>query len=366
MKGLTHYISGVAAATCFPQAMQIAHEESSFIIVLGGVFGILPDTLDFKFAQFFEHYHYRVDPDPIKPNVQEVADTLAKAINDAHASKEKRSIIFMTIKKGADLWRQYRIFFDLDNDKIRVTMGPLVNTSKKPYPNSELPPPLVAEAKLNCKLCKQVYDKETFVDIMSGPSFQFIPQPDGTIKMDFLSWHRRWSHSLTMGLFLGICGWLLLGLFMGFSKSFVYGMVITAGFWIHILEDQLGYMGSNLFWPFTKEKSIGTKSMHSGDAMPNFTTVWLALAIIFFNMNQYRPEPIFHASFWVYLAYVYIVPLFFLNLFDKFLRMWDIPESELQAQASGATSLLTAETLEDEKENQRKEMLREREEEMFD
>ncbi len=344
MKGLTHYISGVAAATCFPQAVEIAYNESGFILVLGGIFGILPDTLDFKFAQFFEKYHYIIDPDPDNPNVQEIADTVAKAINEAHSTGKPRSILLLTIKKGTDVWRQYKIYFDIENSKVIVTLGPLVNTSKKPFPNSELPGQTVAEASLNCKLCPQVYDKETYVDIMSGPSFQFIPKKDGTIKLDFLSWHRRWSHSLTMGIFFGFLGWLLLGLWLGFAKSLTYGLVITAGFWVHIIEDQLGYMGSNLLWPFTKEKSVGTKSMHSGDAIPNFSTVWLALAIIFFNLNQFRAEPVFQMPFLVYFAYAFIIPMIAIKICDRILTVWDSPTETTQLAQSNPREERTNQT----------------------
>lgn len=336
MKGLTHFISGVACATCFPEAVRLAYDEKSLIIALGGIFGILPDTFDFKFGQFFEKYDAIVDPDPNYPDPQHIADTLAKVINDTHTTQKPHSILFLTIKKGADLWRQYRIFFDLDNDKIRVTMGPLVNTSKKPFPDSELPGNKVGEAKLNCKLCRQVYDQETFVDIMSGPSFQFLPKPGGMVKMDFLAWHRRWSHSLTMGVFLGLAVWLLMSIWLGFERALIYGLVSTAGFWIHILEDQLGFMGSNLFWPITKEKSIGTKSMHSGDAMPNFSTVWLALAVIFFNLNQYRAEPLFQTPFWLYFIYAFILPMVIINIIDRILKPYDPPEPHLVAGEAAA------------------------------
>ena len=342
MKGLTHFISGVAAATFFGQAVQISQSESSFILVLGGVFGILPDTLDFKFAQFFEKYDYQVDPDPNNPDPQQIADTLAQAINDAHSSGQHQSIMLMTIKKGSDLWRQYRLFFDIANSKVRVTMGPLVNTSKKPYPGTELEKS-VGEATLNCQLCEQVYDKETFVDIMSGPSFRFVPQSDGRVKIDFLSWHRRWSHSLTMGIFLGIVGWLLVGsafaLFydtgIAFTRAIIYGLVIATGFCVHVLEDQLGYMGSNLFWPFTKDKITGTKSMHSGDAWPNFATVWLALVLIFFNLNRFQPQPVFITSFWVYFAYTFIVPMAGLRVAERLLDIWEASTSDTPEKKSG-------------------------------
>lgn len=329
MKGLTHYISGVAAATFFSQAMQMSQLENSFIIVLGGIFGILPDTLDFKFGQFFEKYDYIVDPDPINPDPQMIADTIAKALDDAAESKKPKSILMHTIKKGSDTWRQYKIFFDVENSKVRVTMGKLINFSKIPYPGSELQGKTVAEAPVHCKLCKQVYDKETHADIMSGPSFQFVPQKDGSVRMDFLSWHRRWSHSLTMGVYLGVFMWLLLGLWMGWDRSAIYGLVVTSGFWVHVLEDQLGYMGSNLFWPFTKEKSVGTKSMHSGDAWPNFSTIWLAVTLILFNMDANNPQQIIqfatqpYLNFILYMVFVFAAPLLGIYIIDRLIALWE-------------------------------------------
>ena len=48
MKGIAHFISGVAAASFFPWSVQAAVEGNPMYFILGGAFGILPDTLDFK------------------------------------------------------------------------------------------------------------------------------------------------------------------------------------------------------------------------------------------------------------------------------------------------------------------------------
>jgi len=53
MKGLTHFMSGVALSTFLQAPVSMCWEERSFILVLGGLFGIMPDTLDFKVGQFF-------------------------------------------------------------------------------------------------------------------------------------------------------------------------------------------------------------------------------------------------------------------------------------------------------------------------
>lgn len=60
MKGLTHFLVGIAVATCFGTAMRASMAEASFILILGGMFGILSDTLDFRFARYIEKHDYEV------------------------------------------------------------------------------------------------------------------------------------------------------------------------------------------------------------------------------------------------------------------------------------------------------------------
>ena len=74
MKGLTHFISGVAFGTFFPGAVAAAAKAKSFILVLGGVGGILPDTFDFKLARFLEEFDIEVDPEHENTDPQKIAD----------------------------------------------------------------------------------------------------------------------------------------------------------------------------------------------------------------------------------------------------------------------------------------------------
>ena len=53
MKGISHFITGVALATFFPEVVQ-AGAQGSLLPMLGGIGGILPDTLDFKFARYLK------------------------------------------------------------------------------------------------------------------------------------------------------------------------------------------------------------------------------------------------------------------------------------------------------------------------
>ena len=274
MKGIAHFLAGVAAATFVPGVVASA-AQGSFLIVLGGLFGLLPDTLDFKFARYFEHAE-AIDPDPAHFDAQAVADQIAALIDRAAATQQPVRVQLHTIKLGPDRWRQYTVRFDAARREIAVRAGPIVNTSQMPIGQESLAP--FKTAKVNAKL-NYTYDGDLNVDIFSGPSFAFVPKTGG-VEVQFLPWHRAWSHSLTLAALLG----LIVGLISGSLQA---GLVTAFGMAAHILEDQLGYLGSNLFWPLTKERTSGLKLIHSGDAIPNFLAVWIALQLIFFNLDRF-------------------------------------------------------------------------------
>jgi hypothetical protein len=124
------------------------------------------------------------------------------------------------------------------------------------------------------------------VDVFSGTSLGFRPHQEG-VGVEFLPWHRRWSHSLIVALLAGAVVAVLLGPLAG-------GM-ITLGAVIHILEDQLGYMGSSLLYPFARAmpRSRGLGLFHSGDALPNLLTVWLSAVLLLINLGRFSSAPLF-------------------------------------------------------------------------
>jgi membrane-bound metal-dependent hydrolase YbcI (DUF457 family) len=254
--------------------------QGSYLILLGGVFGLLPDTLDFKFARYFDRAE-PVDPDPANLDPQAIADQIAALIDRAAAERREVRAQLHTIKLGPDRWRQYTVRFDAARNEIAVRIGPVVNTSQMPV-EPVADSPRWARAKVNAPL-NYTYDGEVNVDIFGGPSFAFAPKMAG-VEIQFLPWHRAWSHSLTLAALLG----LIVGVVFG---SLPAGLVVAAGMAAHILEDQLGYLGSNLFWPITRERSNGLKLIHSGDAIPNFLAVWIALQLIFFNLDRFSAAP---------------------------------------------------------------------------
>ncbi len=320
MKGIAHFITGVAIATFFPAVVQQA-AAGSVLPMLGGIAGILPDTLDFKFARYFERYDTEIDPGA-EPDAREIAEKLVGAMRQAYETGKPQNVMLHTIRLGADLWRQYIIRFNPAANEVVVRIGPVVNTGQVPFPGSE--PQGAEEVRLKVGVpMVHTYDAENRVDIFSGPSFKFVRKGD-QLHVHFLDWHRRWSHSLTLAVALGLLAAGIAALVEllipgGLTSLPLWvGLVTGLGFAGHVLEDQLGFMGSNLFYPFTKERLIGLQLLRSGDSIPNFLTVWTAVALIIFNLDRFSAAPRLDGQ--VFLLLAVALPLVVLGGFYQLQR----------------------------------------------
>ncbi|MBQ2594373.1 MAG: AAA family ATPase, partial [Candidatus Riflebacteria bacterium] len=249
MKGFTHFISGMAVASFFPQAVHMAASESSFILCLGGLFGILPDTLDFKLAKYFYKSDFEVKPDPNKLDAREIANGIAQAVNKA-IETGRGTVQLHTMQIASNRWRSYLLRFDTKTSEICVDIGPEVDTGQIPFDGTELKDPEKAHArvKVNCEFYQQ-FDKVSNIAIMTGPCFEFAKREDGKMEIVFLPWHRQWSHSFTLGMLIAF----LVGLVTFFTipegphpelytipRWMLYPLIILFGSMVHIIEDNEG------------------------------------------------------------------------------------------------------------------------------
>ncbi len=313
MKGISHFITGVAIATFFPAVVR-AGGVGSLLPVLGGIGGILPDTIDFKFARYWEKFSVEIDPGR-EPDAEKIADTLAAAMREAYETGKDCNLIAHTIRMGPDLWREYAIRFIPDSDEISVRIGPLVNTGQVPLAGSEPEGAAEVRRKVGAPV-SNTYSEEYRINIFSGPTFRFAREDDRLV-VHFLDWHHRWTHSLILALGVGLVMGVLVGLLTDNWTMAGWGGVVTwLGFSGHILEDQLGHMGSNLFWPLTKKRIPGPGLIHASDAIPNFLTVWTSVALILFNLDRFsgvaRLLPAHYLLFtvgapWLILGGVYVL-----------------------------------------------------------
>jgi hypothetical protein len=74
----------------------------------------------------------------------------------------------------------------------------------------------------------------------------------------------------------------------------------------HVATDQLGHLGSNLFFPLTRQRTPGLGLIRSGDALPNVAAVWLSGALIVFNLDRFSAAPVLPPL--LYLALAVAVP----------------------------------------------------------
>ena len=282
VKGIVHFTIGVSIASCLPQAISAGAAGNPLYFILGGVFGLLPDTIDFKFCRFFCHLDAQVTPDPSRKDPQMIANAVAGAISRASSSKRTFDLKLNTIKVGPDAWQRYVVRFDSASRRVRVRYGPIVDTGQNTIEEESCIPELSASASLPCEI-RLDYESDVNIDILDGTHFAMEPLPDGSVTPRFVPWHRKWTHSFVVGLLFALVAALLI--------DSIAGLVILGAYSAHIIVDQLGFMGSNLFFPFTRIRTRGMQLMHSGAAAANLGAVWLSMLLIFWNLHVAEPNP---------------------------------------------------------------------------
>jgi hypothetical protein len=285
MKGIAHFASGLCVATFVPGVVEDG-AQGGLLVALGGACAMLPDFLDFRFAKFVEKRDADIAPDPVHPDPQVIADAIAYQI--ALARTAPRVIQLHPFRRGVVDWVLYDVRFDSPNCQVVVTMNGQTATA-------------------HAGNMHYAYDGALEVGELGGPSLKLSPPHSGQtgdaatetkVTIEFLPWHRTWSHSLVLALGLG----MVMGLWLGPTAGLVAGL----GYAVHVLEDQLGYMGSNLFWPFTRQRFDGAHLLHSGDTEPNLVTVWFSLSLILLNLDRARLVPLIDIG--PYLAFVVVLP----------------------------------------------------------
>ncbi len=299
MKGIAHFATGLCVASFVP-GVAAGAADGSLLIALGGVFGMLPDFLDFRFARFLQRRDAEIVPDAINPSPQAIADAIAREC--ALAMHAPRIIQLHPLRRSAIDWVTYSVQFDDQAGEVIVRMYDAIGRA----PIHHL---------------RYGYDGALDAGELGGPSLRLAShagplsgEEGATLHIEFLPWHRTWSHSLVLAAALG----MVMGLWLGLAA----GMVAAFAFAAHVLEDQLGYLGSNLFWPITKTRSDGLRLMHSGDTIPNMLTVWVSLMLLLLNIDRARDVPLIAAGpflgFAVLLPAVALVAVYARRRWQKF------------------------------------------------
>jgi hypothetical protein len=292
MKGLSHFVSGIAAASFLREAVHLS-AEGGFPLLLAGLGAIAPDVLDFRIARFLQQLDVEVKLDPESPDPQAMAEQIAAAVGRAARTAEPVMVQLHTARTPTGLWRQYTVSLD---EEARVSIGPLVATSGRPAGWGSVHKtaadglseadgsPREAEGRASlAQFVRLDAGSAMKVDAFGGPTIA-LQRRDGWIEATFLPWHRAWSHSLLLVA--------AIALLVTVVSRPLYGVLVGMGAIAHILGDQLGHMGSNLFWPVTRRRTPGLGLFHSTEALPNLFCVWLGTVLIVYNLDRFAEAPV--------------------------------------------------------------------------
>jgi hypothetical protein len=250
-----------------------------------------------------------IDPHPTCFEAQVIADAIASAIDHVGTTHKQQILKCNTMRLAPDWWRQYSIRFDSTGRQVIVKPGPIVNTSQLPLPESESPE---AAGRATVRtLLLPTYDEFITVDIFGGPSLA-LEWRNERVEIDFIPWHRQYSHSVFMALLFGI----LCGALFGLTAGLIGFIAVMA----HVLQDQLGYLGSNLWWPLTRVRTTGARLIHAMEPLPNFFTVGTSLYLILFNLDRFSAQPrIDPLFFWavLWLPFPVLLLYFVVRKFER-------------------------------------------------
>ncbi len=301
MKGFTHFVTGLAVTSFFPWAVQAAVDGNPLYFIIGGTCALLPDTLDFRIIRYFYQHDIEVTPDPLRPDMQMVADAIAQSI-DAIKRNPLR-IRLNTIRISLDSWQRYRISINPQQQQVSVYLEEIIDTGGNPIDN---PAPTIAKTAYATfqQPVSLEYTASFCVEMFDGPHIELAPSPHGDIHIRFIPWHREYTHSLCASTTVA-----LVAACFGAWQAALIGWCAHAS---HAMLDQLGYMGSNLLWPLSQKRFPGLKLQHAASAFWNLAAVWTAVALIFMNLHSHTPAlsslpPV------GYLVTTIILPLLFLH-----------------------------------------------------
>ncbi len=399
MRGLTHFVSGMAMATFFPELVNDLL-MGNLLPIVAAASAYLPDYLDFKFRRIVEKWDYEIDPAPLDPRrnvspktirvkdivverdqfkwyafkvlvkeiVEEdgeeyhlvygrirrsvlkvigegggeikvylinedrelfkkiygindlkeivgktirligyvdknvdnetiivfsdaphpkgIADTIAKAVDEGYRKGEVR-VKLHNIRLPGDVFRRYAVFIPPNSNYVEVYIGPIVTLGGNPIVK-ELPPKYRFSAKSYFRSSvRKTYPFPTVVSGFSGPSIAYR-RTGKVVEEVFIPWHRGFSHSFTGGVVIGLLTMALFSL-IGYAHAIALGIAAMLGQWMHVIEDQLGYMGSVLFPPITKKRIPGLMLGRAGSGWLNFATMYLMFVLMAWNFARYVP-----------------------------------------------------------------------------
>ena len=208
MKGIVHFLGGIAWTSMSSHAVKAAGEGNPFYFIVGGICGLLPDLLDFRINKFLSKSDIIAVPDPLNPDPDVISAAFDAAISKAMFTKKPVLLKLYTIRLASDRWRRYVIHFNTKEQRIEVEIGEVISTSRNVIDNSDKIKGRKAILRVPCDL-RLDYFSEISVEALDGPQFIVSCEGNKGIRIGFIPWHRKWTHGIILSACLGCLGWVI-------------------------------------------------------------------------------------------------------------------------------------------------------------
>lgn len=274
MRGIVHFMSGLAVVSCFPAAVTAAAGGIPLYFLLGVFASLLPDMLDSRILRFFWRYDAGIVPDLLDPDPQMIANAVAEAIDRASEWRKPFRLRLHPIPLPCHHRMQYRLRFDPACRQVTVS---ILNTR-------ECDRISVSGTAVTTHSDAAVFEPNVQLDYTAaieangsdGFDIEMTPNRHGVVTPVYMPWLRQSSHSVTAGILLAAAATLVWGP--------LAGIVIFCSYVIHLLLDQAGAMGCNLAWPYSARRTPGLKMPGLSGASVTFTVIWISALLIYINL----------------------------------------------------------------------------------
>jgi len=253
LETVARFIAGMAWASCWPAARQAAEDGNPVFFLIGGVCGLLPDTLDQWLARFLRRIDVHIVPDPLAPDPRLVADALAQAGAVCHGRGRTVHVELYPGQDSNGAWHRFTVRMDTGHRLVTVSHAGCSASAPLPVNITGIHP-------------------FTFQTGDSPLSLSMECSERDRISLDLMPWRQGWSHSLILAAGLGLAAGLITGV--------VGGLIAAGACTLHILMDHSGFSGTGAFFPFSRRRTAGLQLLApSREKGFNLGVIWLGVVL---------------------------------------------------------------------------------------
>lgn len=241
----TRLMAGLAWASCWPTAWELAQSGNPTLFLLGAIFGVLPDTFDHWISRHLHRIHIHIVPDPLSPDTHMIAESLALALARCRDRHSRIRIQLYPGQTQTGQWHHYTFCFDNLERLLVIT-----------HDQASTVVPLPCAITTDQSFTFETGNKPLCLEL------KWIP--DGRITLRADPNQQQWSHSLVTAMGFGVVA----GVVWGFPA----GCIAGGAYALHGIVDQLGFNGAGLQFLLPSRETLFQASV-----------IWLALLLTGWN-----------------------------------------------------------------------------------